>query len=193
MSQSAHSVTTWNAPQLLRRAAIAAGVVALLLVVAVRVNAPASQAQRLVGQAAPRFALPAEANGARLPGFVRLPAQSGHPLLLVFTYSLCPRCLSATLAARDLQTREAGRGLGALYIDSPAETPGIADAYFQRLDITTPILLDSGGSVAARYGIGYYPAVVLIDAHGAVRYIATGETNIHTLATALDALLSAKE
>ena len=192
MSQSAPSATRRPADQVLRRTLIALGVLALLLALAVRLNAPTSRSQRLVGHTAPVFALPAEANGARLPGVVRLPLQSDHPLLLVFTYSLCPQCLSKTLAAHDLQVREAGRGLDALYMDSPAETPGIADAYFQRLGITAPILLDSNGSVAARYGIGYYPAIVLIDAHGIVRYVATGDTDTHALATALDALLSLK-
>ena len=192
MSQSAPSAITWNAPHVLRRSVMVLDVVALLLALAVRLDAPSSRAPRLVGHVAPSFALAAEANCARLPGMVRLPARSGHPLLLVFSYSLCPRCLSVTTAAHDLQAREAGRGLGALYIDSPAETPGIADAYFQRLGVTAPILLDSNGSVAARYGIGYYPAVVLMDAQGTVRYVATGDTDPGALARALDALLSAK-
>lgn len=190
MSQTAPHTLTLDAPRLLRRAVIALSILALLLAIAVRFNAPSSPTHTLVGRAAPAFALPVEANGTRLPGLVRLPVQAGHPLMLVFTYSLCPRCLSVTLAARAAQARFASRGLDALYIDSPAETPGIADAYFQRLGVTTPILLDSNGAVAARYGIGYYPAVALIDTHGVVRSVATGETATRALARALDALLA---
>lgn len=190
MSQPAPDVKRWDNTGALRRVVLALAVVALALAVAVRVNAPTSRTEALVGHAAPAFALPAEANGSRLPGLVTLPARSGHPLLLVFAYSLCPQCLNEIQTARDLQARGASRGLGALYIDSPAETPAIADAYFQRLGVTSPILLDSHAAVAARYGVGSYPTIVLIDAQGAVRYVATGQTSAVSLANALDALLA---
>lgn len=190
MSQATQVAHPLDVPRTLRRAVLALAVVALALAVAVRLNAPTSRAQALVGHAAPAFALPAEVNGSRLPGTISLPAHSGHPLLLVFAYSLCPQCLNEIQTARDLQARGASRGLGALYIDSPGETPAIANAYFQRLGVIAPILLDGQGAVAARYGIGYYPTIILIDAHGSVRYVASGEASSANLSRALDALLA---
>ena len=190
MSQSTRRAVSWDAPRALRLALVALGALALVLAVIVRINAPLTPARSIVGDVAPSFALPAEVNGARLPNLVQPPLQSGHSLLLVFAYSLCPRCLGELQTSRDLQSREANRGLGVVYLDSPAETPAIANAYFQRLGITAPVLLDSNGTVAARYGVQYYPAAVLIDAHGVVRLVATGETSAQTLTSAINRLIT---
>lgn len=55
----------------------------------------------------------------------------------------------------------------------------------RRLAITDPVLLDNDGEVAARYGIAYYPALVLIDGQGIVRNIWTGEIDATTLHTGI--------
>lgn len=165
------------------------GVLAVILAVAVRTRAPATPNPNLVGQPAPAFALIAEVNGAQAPGLVRLPAQTGHPLLLVFTYSLCPRCAAAVQGVRELQSRDATRGVDVVYLDSPAEGAGIVNAFMQRLGVTAPVLLDTGGTVASRYGVQYYPGVVLLDGAGVVRYIATGESSQAALAEAITRLL----
>jgi hypothetical protein len=51
----------------------------------------------------------------------------------------------------------------------------------QRLAITDPVLLDADGQVAARYGIAYYPTLVLVDGQGSVRNIWTGEIDASAL------------
>jgi hypothetical protein len=73
------------------------------------------------------------------------------------------------------------RDLHTVYIDSPSELPNLPDLMMQRLGVTDPVLLDADGRVAARYGIAYYPSLVLIDGRGIVRAIWTGETDAATL------------
>ncbi|MGH2486338.1 MAG: TlpA family protein disulfide reductase [Ktedonobacterales bacterium] len=190
MNISVRTMLTRDAAHTLRLALLGLGVLALLLAVAVRLSAPTTHAHSLIGQAAPAFTLPAEAEGARLPHPVRLPARTGHPLLLVFAYSLCPHCVTEMQSVVDLQTRDAGRGLDVVYLDSPAEGASVTDAYMRRLGVTAPVLLDTGGAVARLYGVQYYPGVVLLDGSGVVRYVATGETSQPALANAITRLLA---
>lgn len=166
----------------LRAGVIACAALALFLAVVTRSLAPSpAAAQRLVGHTAPQLTLPAVQDGRLLSQPVAVVSRPGHPTLLIFTYSLCPHCLGNTQAAQQLQQRYARRGLDVTYIDSPAEATSIVAAYQQRLNLTSPMLLDAGGTVADRFGIHNYPATVLIDAHGVVRYVATGEISLQTL------------
>lgn len=174
----------------LRVGVIACAVLALLLAIVTRGLAPApADAQRLVGHTAPRLALPAVQDGRLLSQPVALSSHLGHLTLLIFTYSLCPHCLGETQAVQQLQKRYAARGLGVTYIDSPAEATSIVSAYQQRLNLTGPMLLDAGGTGAARFGIHYYPATVLIDTQGIVRHVETGETSLQTLQRAIEELV----
>jgi peroxiredoxin len=166
-------------------------VLALALGIAIRVSGGnASAAERLVGKPAPAFALPIESRGQVLRQTVSLGEQRGHMVLLVFMYSLCPHCQSQIEAAQGLEHERTAAGVRILYIDSPAESPSIIDAYAERLGIAgsdaTPILMDNGGSLARAYGITYYPATILIDAHGTVAHVWIGETGSSALHSAID-------
>lgn len=159
---------------------LASALLAILLVVAFRATAPSSMAtQRQINQPATAFTLPAEQAGVRLPAPVTFAPANGKPTLLVFFYTLCTHCLlqmqSTHAVAADFPD------LRTVYIDSPSELPNLPDLMMQRLGITDPVLLDTDGRIAARYGVAYYPALVLIDGHGAVRAIWTGETDAATL------------
>lgn len=166
----------------LRVGVIACAALALMLAILTRGQAGSpGDAQRLVGQATPQFTLPAVRDGRLLPQPVALLAHQGHPVLLLFTYSLCPHCLAETQTVQQLQQRYAASGLYSTYVDSPAEAIRIVTAYQQRLNLDDPVLLDNDGTVASRFGIHYYPAVVLIDARGVIRYVETGETSSQTL------------
>jgi hypothetical protein len=83
-------------------------------------------------------------------------------------------------------------GLRVLYIDSPAEAPGIITAFAQRVGVDAPVLLDTGGAVAQRYGIQTYPAAVLIDGNGVVRAQWAGETSTTALHAGLTAILRSR-
>jgi peroxiredoxin len=143
-------------------------------------NTP-SAAQRLVGSPAPAFALPAEARGQPLPGTVTLEQQHGHPVLLAFFYTLCAHCLTQMQTVRDVSARYADRSLGMLYIDSPGEPATLPAAYLDRVGIESPVLLDRHAAVAARYGIRFYPTLILVDAQGTVRAVWTGDTSAAAL------------
>jgi peroxiredoxin len=164
---------------------------AVVLGVTVRLTAPAAT-PNLAGSPAPSFALRTEAGGVPSPQVVSLAEQRGHPVLLLFTYSLCAHCLAETAAVAQLETIYGPVGLRVLYIDSPAEPPGIIAAFAQRIGVDAPVLLDTGGAVAQRYGIQTYPAAVLIDGNGVVRAQWTGETSTATLRAALTAFLRAR-
>jgi peroxiredoxin len=165
-------------------------VLALLLAITTRSLAGSpTDAQRLVGHTALQLTLPAVQDGHLLPQPIALAGHPGHPTLLIFTYSLCPHCLGQTQAIQQLQQRYAAPGLYVTYVDSPAEATSIVSAYQQRLNLADPMLLDAGGTLADRFGIHYYPATVLIDAHGVVRYVETGETSPQALQHDIEEML----
>jgi peroxiredoxin len=156
-----------------------------LLAVEIRLSTGSNAAaQRLVGVPAPAFQLHAEGHGQVLPQTVSLAQERGHTVLLVFVYSLCPHCLSQIQVTRGMAGQQVTGGLRIIYIDSPAESPGIISAYAERLGIegpATPILLDTNGALAQAYGIVYYPTTILIDPEGIVRQVWTGETGQLTI------------
>ncbi len=178
-----------TAAQALRGGMLASALLAIVLVVAFRATAPSATAtQRHINQPAIAFTLPAEHAGVQLSAPVMFAPDSGKPTLLVFFYTLCTHCLlqmqsthAVTAGFPELQT---------VYIDSPSELPNLPDLMMQRLSITDPVLLDADGRVAARYGIAYYPSLVLVDGHGIVRAIWTGGTDAATLRTGIAQVLT---
>ncbi len=169
---------------------VLAGLLSLLLAVTLRVQADApSSVASLAGRPALGFALPAERDAQLLPQPVSFSAGTGHPTVLVFFFTLCTHCLLETKTLRDLAATYPNSGLQVLYINSPGESPAIADMYVKRLGITTPILLDADGRVAARYGVRYYPTVLFVDARGTVRTVRIGEASDAQLQADFAALL----
>jgi thiol-disulfide isomerase/thioredoxin len=178
--------------QLLIGAACVLVLAAVVLSVAIRLSAPpASGAQRLTGHPAPALALPAEQSGRLLPSAVSLAPARGHPTLIVFFFSLCPHCHAVVPTVHQLEGAYAARGLRVLYVDSPAENSGIANAYAARMGITSPVLLDASGKAARKFGVAYFPGIVLVDERGIVRAAWTGETPQAALRAAVVALLPA--
>ena len=156
-------------------------VLALALGIAIRVSGGrAAAGGQLIGKPAPGFTLPLESQGQVQQQTISLGEQRGHAVLLLFMYSLCPHCQSQIEAVQELEHQGTATNIRILYIDSPAESPSIIDAYAERLGIggddKTPILMDKDGSLARAYGIAYYPATILIDAHGIVQHVWIGET-----------------
>ena len=171
----------------LRLAIVAAALVALALAIVVRVNSPPADAARtLAGQPAPAFSLvPVVGTQTSMPP-VTLASERGHPVLLVFTYTLCPHCLSETRAA--LSAQRQATDLRVLLVDSPAESPAVVAAYLGRVQGNTgyvTALLDSSGVAAHAYHVGLSPTTFLIDRSGVVRDVWVGETGEAILLSAL--------
>lgn len=163
---------------LLAAAALAIVLVAILLAAVVRANAPApNAADMLVGRPLLQVSLPTE-EGGQLDGTRPLLPRDGHAALVLFIYSLCSRCSGDAAAAYAIAQQH---GLDLVVVDSPAETPAITDAYAMRLGLSGPILLDHSAALAARLGIGAYPALLLTDARGIVRRAWIGETSPQTI------------
>lgn len=172
-----------RAAWLLTASALALALLAIVLAAAVRANAPSEAvAPSLVGRPLPPVALPAEQGGRLERGTRPLLPRNGHLALVLFIFSLCPRCSSEAEAVSALARQ---RGLDLVVVDSPAETPGIANAYAARLGLSGPILLDDSGALAARLGITVYPALLLVDARGIVRDVWIGETPTTSVAAAV--------
>lgn len=159
---------------LLAGAALAFALLAVLLAAVVRATAPTpNAASTLVGRSLPSVALTAE-RGGHLDGTRPLLSQDGRPALVLFVYSLCPRCSGEAVAVSALARQHE---LDLVVVDSPAEMPAIADAYAARLRLSGPLLLDDRAALATRLGIGVYPALLLVDARGVVREVWIGETS----------------
>jgi peroxiredoxin len=181
--------THLSASRALRGGMLSAALLALLLVILFRACAPSTTTTRLhVGTRASAFTLAAERAGVLSPAQVTFAPGSGRPTLLIFFYTLCTHCLLEMQSARDVAGEFAG--LRTVYIDSPAERANIPDLMMQRLGIADPVLLDTSGHVAARYGVAYYPALVLVDGHGIVRDIWTGETGASSLRAGIQQVLT---
>jgi peroxiredoxin len=173
----------------LRAGVVCVALLAVVLTVAARTLAgPPQTTPALVGHSAPAFALQAEHDGRVQPGTVSLGSTRGHPVLLVFFFTLCAHCLSQVQAANTAVAQEHARGVTALYISSPAERPDIVAAYLGRLGIGAPALLDNGAAVAGHYGVRFYPTLVLVDGHGTVRSVWLGETSSAKLERAITAV-----
>lgn len=171
--------------KLLAGTALAIALLAVVLAIVVRSTAPTTTtAATLVGHPLPRVSLPAE-RGSRLDGTRPLLPGDGRPALVLFLFSLCPRCPNEAAAVSALARQ---RGLDLVVVDSPAETPAIADAYATRLGLRGPLLLDHSGALATRLGLDLYPALLLVDARGIVRDVWLGETPAAAVGAAVDRL-----
>jgi peroxiredoxin len=173
---------------LLRAGIVAAALLAVGLAALVRPVAGATDApHRLVGQQAPAFTLPAAQNGAKLPGTQTLAEHRGRATLLVFFNTLCVHCLGEIQTTQSLA--RSYPQLDIVYIDAPGESAQITTNYLARLTFDPPVLLDVHEQVAARYGVRYYPTLILVDARGVVRATWLGETPAATLRPAISAAI----
>src|SRR5258708_1996588 len=80
----AHS-PTWC----LRAGLVLVALLALALGIVTRATSGSQAVDRLVGRSAPAFSLPVESHGQARPGQISLASRRGHPVLLIFFYTLC--------------------------------------------------------------------------------------------------------
>jgi peroxiredoxin len=175
-----------STPTWLKAGIIAVALVAILVAVGIRVSAPTGASTRaLVGKSAPDFALAVATAPTAAPQTVSLAAQRGHPVLLVFFFTLCTHCQPQLRTVHTGAAPYTERGLTTYAINSPAESYDVLASYSARLGFDPVILRDSRATVADAYGVQLYPTTILIDGQGIVRAVWTGETDAATLDQAL--------
>jgi cytochrome c biogenesis protein CcmG, thiol:disulfide interchange protein DsbE len=143
-------------------------VVAALLLVAILAAGylllrPVTPAQ---AGAAPDFRLPTTAGGQ-----VALSSYRGHPVLLNFLATWCTTCkgeLSVIARARLKHPN-----LVTLLVDE-RETASQVRSFLRSLHVFLPALLDTDGTVAARYAIAGQPETVWIAPSGRIRAVTRG-------------------
>lgn len=173
---------TLSAPARLRVAVVAVALIVVLVAIGVRVSAPSgASTQALAGKSAPNFTLPVAAAPGATPKTISLAAQRGHPVALVFFFTLCTHCQSQLRAVHATAASYSERGLATFAINSPAESYDVLANYSSRLGFAPTILRDTQSAATSAYGVRLYPTTVLIDRQGVVRAVWAGEADPTTL------------
>lgn len=135
-----------------------------VLVAAFLVLRPASGSPGLVGKPAPDFTLP-RADG----GTLRLSSLRGHPVLINFWGVSCPPCRRESPLLQRAYLRDRARGLVVIGLDAQGDDGQAVAAFAAERGLTYPMLADSSGIGAARYGVKDLPYSILVDRQGIVR------------------------
>jgi peroxiredoxin len=119
------------------------------------------------GATAAEFELPRLGGGA-----VRLSSFRGRPTLLDFWATWCAPCEDELLTLQQLQADSAAQGTSTpaivgINIDGGDTSTEEVMRFVQRLGVTFPVALDTGG-VATTFGVTRIPLVVLVDGQGRI-------------------------
>ncbi|MHB1552389.1 MAG: TlpA family protein disulfide reductase [Acidimicrobiales bacterium] len=149
---------------------VAGGVlVALVAVAVVAATRPSSQATQvqspLVGHRAPPL------SGTTLTGHeFSLASERGHYVYVNFFASWCPPCQEEEPALVDFAFRQSRDGSDGARMVSVVFNDTVSDArrFVADWGIRWPVVPDSQGAIANRYGVGSPPMTFLVDPSGAV-------------------------
>jgi peroxiredoxin len=127
-----------------------------------------AQAEGLVGQPAPDFALRSlgDAN-------LRLSEHLGDVIIINFWATWCGPCRQEMPLLDEIYNKYklAGLTLLSVNIDDTSER---ATEMARTLKVTYPVLFDERKEVSRAYEVGSMPVTVLIDREGVVRYVSEG-------------------
>ena len=125
-----------------------------------------------IGQKAPEFTLK-NLNGEKIR---LLDLERKGTVLLNFWASWSAPCKQEVPVLNQIHRKYKNRDLTVVGIS--VEDPATAVFSFMKmLNVQYPLLLDSEGRVARRYGIIRYPTNVLIDKHGEILFVKQGMIN----------------
>ena len=174
---------TWRE---LARAAVVLRVSAAAALLAGAAALPAQETYRLIGQAAPDFALRAVAGGN-----VRLSEHRGEVVVLSFWSSRCTPCRSQlTALSRSFQTyKSAGLAVYGVGVD---DIPRQSVEFARSAEVAFAMLLDPAKDVSRKFEVDNLPMTLLIDRGGVVRYVLRdySEANVTLYLQELRALLN---
>lgn len=145
---------------------------------------PGAQAlQKLVGQPAPEFGIPA-ALWTNSKEQVTVDSLKGHVTLIEFWRATCPHCEDAAPFMEMLYEKYGDKGLKIVGIQSPSTNP---DPHFVENDwsqvravvdqwgITYPVGFDANATLFKEsYAGSLYPTVLALDKNGVIRFVETG-------------------
>jgi peroxiredoxin len=141
----------------------------ILLFLLIGLNQCSKPALPTIGEKAPEFTLK-NLNGEKIR---LLDLERKGTVLLNFWASWSAPCKQEVPVLNQLQQKYKDRGLTVLGIS--VEDPVTAVFSFMKtLNVQYPLLLDSEGRVARRYGVIRYPTNVLIDKHGKILFVKQG-------------------
>lgn len=126
-----------------------------------------------IGTPAPEWKLPLHASADSL----QLRSFRGKPVLLEFWIKNCGYCIEAVPALNKLAKRCTVLGINVN--DSKEDID-----FFIKKNKPEYKILDDGHTISEQYGVAYYPAVILIDKNGRVRY--AGSFDITAIEKLLD-------
>jgi cytochrome c biogenesis protein CcmG/thiol:disulfide interchange protein DsbE len=153
-------VTRWVAGGVL------VALVALALVVATRPSSEATQVESpLVGHRAPSLSASTLAGG-----HFSLASERGHYVYVNFFASWCPPCQQEEPALVDFAFRQSRLARSGARLVSVVFNDTVRDArrFASDWGIRWPVVLDTEGSIANRYGVGSPPMTFLVDPAGIV-------------------------
>jgi len=135
------------------------------------------------GEPAPEFRV------AKLDGeVVESGDYRGRVILLDFWATWCVGCIGATPRMNRLHADYGPRGFAVVSMNQePDDLTRVREVVRER-DIRYPVLVDPG-RVAADYGIGSLPTVVLVDVDGTIRAVHSGPVAESRLRREIEALL----
>lgn len=182
-----HASSRWRGARPKRRLLVT-GMVLLAVFVAVGIwqaasAPPSDRTGALVGptgQSAPAFSLP---NLSRPGEHLSLAAFRGKLLVLNFWASWCVPCRSEMPLLETAYRAQHGRVafLGIAANDAPAA----ARAFAAEVHVTYPVVSDSSGAIATRYGVFGLPTTVFVSPSGKILGRHIGELYARTLREAL--------
>ena len=92
------------------------------------------------------------------------------PVLLIFWATWCPHCNESVPAINRMHSKSPTRDTLAILALDYMESREKVRAFIERKKVAFPVLLDSSGSVARKYGVVGIPTYILIGRDGKVAY-----------------------
>ena len=113
------------------------------------------------------FQLPVLSEAPSQMNFAEL--NESHPVLLVFWATWCPSCIEEIPVLNELQALYADKGLKIIGINVE-EAEEVVAQFQTRHTMEYPVVLDTNGDVANKYGIVALPSSIFVAKGGEVLY-----------------------
>lgn len=166
---------------------VAAGLLAVAVVVFLGLSGSLGPAGGLAGGRAPQLA-PTFAAATFDGAEVSLADFRGRPVVLTFWASWCPPCRAEAPALERTWRTYQGRGVAFLGVNIQ-DTEAAARLFLREFGITYPSVRDATNEIATRYAVRGIPTTVFIDGDGYVQEFTVGGLTEQHLVARVEELL----